>query len=217
MDERGRYIVIEGSDGTGKTTVADVLAQKLRDGGRTVIRVDEPGSAYRKENEPLVPIASELQRIVKDGTLGRSALTNALLLTASRRENWLQVSEPALEQGLDVISARNYWSTLVYQGYGEGLDRGLIDYLTRLSVGPFYMKPSHAVILDLNDEAERQRRIQGRGQLEKPDNFESKGDEFQQKLRLGYRAIARELGVPVIHVDNQSPQDIADHLLGDLF
>ena len=213
MAERSQYIVIEGSDGTGKSTVANLVADQLRNEGRQVIRVDEPDSAYNEAGEVLVPIASELRRIIKDGSLGRTALTNVLLFTASRRENWLQVSQPALEQGIDVVSARNYWSTLVYQGHGEGFDLDTITNLTHMSVGDEYMKPDHGFILDLNDEEERKKRIANRGALETPDTFESKGDDFQAKLRAGYLAVALEYGLPIIDVKNKSRQALTEEVI----
>lgn len=214
MSERGNYIVIEGSDGTGKSTVANLVAEQLREDGREVIRVDEPDSAFDKAGEVLVPIASELRRIIKDGSLGRTALTNVLLFTAARRENWLQVSQPALEQGIDVVSARNYWSTLVYQGYGEGFDLNTITELTQLSVGERYMHPDYGFILDLNDEEERQKRIANRGALETPDTFESKGDDFQARLQAGYTSIARERHLPIIDVKGKSREALTQEIIG---
>lgn len=208
MSRRGLYIVTEGTDGTGKSTVSDILADMRRSDGYEVIRVDEPDSAKDVNNEILVPIASELRRIIKDGSLARTALTNALLFTAQRRENWLQAIQPALEQGIDVVSARNYMSTLVYQGYGEGYDKDALIEMTRDFVGEAYMTPDFISILDLNDEAERARRIKNRGELETPDTFESMGADFQQRLQNGYRIIAEQQGIELM-IANIPPAEIA--------
>src|SRR5690606_11683039 len=105
-------------------------------------------------------------------------LTNVLLFSASRRENWIQQGKVALERGTWIISARDYTSTLAYQGYGEGLDLELIEHITLLATDEQYVTPDHCIILDINDEAERARRIAQRGTLENPDTFESRGDDF---------------------------------------
>jgi len=97
-----------------------------------------------------------------------------------------------------VVSARDYSSTEVYQGYGEGIDLDLIEYLTLLTTDERYMNPDHKIILDINDEAERAQRIASRGELENPDTFESRGDDFQQKVIEGYQDIARRKNLPVI-------------------
>ncbi len=68
--ERGRQILIEGTDGTGKTTVANLVADRLREQGREVIRVDEPDSAKNEEGDILVPIATEVRDILKKRKVG---------------------------------------------------------------------------------------------------------------------------------------------------
>lgn len=213
--ERGRQILIEGTDGTGKTTVANLVADRLRDQGREVIRVDEPDSAKNEAGDILVPIAGEIRGILKNGALARSALTNALLFTAQRRENWLQAIEPAIAAGTDVVKARDYLSTLVYQGYGEGFSRPTINLLTRFAVGRAYMNPDFTFILDLDDEKERLRRIESRGELGVPDTFESMDDAFQQRLIDGYRAIARKKRIKPI-MATRPPDEIADSIISRL-
>ena len=198
MSNRGEYIITEGTDATGKSTVADLLAIKARQSGHEVIRVDEPDSAFNETGDVLVPIASELRKIIKNGDLGRTAMTNVLLFTASRLENWEQAIKPALQRGAWVIGAHNWLSTLVYQGYGEGFDLDIIKDLTKSTMGDEYLSPDHMFILDLEDEKERSRRLSERGPLEVPDTFESRGDDFQLRLRKGYRTIAKENGIQIV-------------------
>ncbi len=212
----GEYIITEGTDGTGKTTVANLLALRAYKEGHEVIRVDEPDSAYVfnpdiSRPEPLSPIASEIRKIIKDGTLGRTALNNVHLFTASRVENWYSVTLPALQRGAWVIGARNWLSTLVYQGYAEHFNPEVIKDITRQSLGARYMTPDHLFILDLLDEDERQRRVESRGQLEVPDTFESRGHDFQQRLRDGYRTVARDHNVTLTDA-SRSKDEIADIL-----
>jgi len=198
MSERGEYIITEGTDATGKSTVADALALMAREAGHEVIRVDEPDSAFNAEGEVLVPIASELRRIIKNGDLGRTALTNVLLFSASRLENWEQAVKPALDRGAWVIGARNWLSTLVYQGYGEGFDLDVIKDITKNTMDEAYLTPDHLFILDLEDEEERTRRLNDRGPLDTPDTFESRGSDFQLSLRQGYRTIAKDYGIEIV-------------------
>jgi dTMP kinase len=196
----GEYFVTEGTDATGKTTVADLLAAMAFNEGREVIRLDEPDSPYRfipngDKPQPLAPITSEIRSIIKDGTLARTALTNIHLFTASRAESWETVIAPALDRGAYVIAARNYLSTVAYQGYAEGMEPSKIIAITQDSLGDDYMHPDHLTILDLSDESERARRIAQRGVLDKPDTFESRDAAFQQRLIDGYRAIAAKYAI----------------------
>lgn len=189
MGEHGKYIVIEGTDGSGKSTQAHLITERLQTKGFEAVEFHEPDG---------VEIAGEIRTIIKNGSLARTALSNVLLFSVCRRENWLQKGQNILDRGGWVVSARDYSSTEVYQGYGEGIDLDLIEYLTLLTTDERYMNPDHKIILDINDEAERAQRIASRGELENPDTFESRGDDFQQKVIEGYRDIARRKNLPVI-------------------
>ncbi len=219
-EQLGKSILIEGTDATGKTTVANLIAERAYEEGRRVIRVDEPDSAYRftplvVNPEPLAPIAGEIRRTIKNGSLGRLALTNIHLFTAARAENWHSILQPALERGDWVIFARNWLSTLIYQGYAEGYDKTEIEAITRAALSEAYMTPDHSYILDLNDEAERARRIAERGDLENPDTFESRGDDFQQLLLNGYRDIAARHGIQLVEASSTRSQ-VADLIWNDI-
>ena len=198
--ERGRRVVIEGTDGTGKSTIADITAEMLRRNGKHVIRLDEPDSAIDEDGTILVPAARELRKLIKDGSIERTPEANVTLFTAARLANWLQATKPALERGDWVVQARDYTSTEAYQGYAEGYGIENVAYITHQTLGNDYMLPDARVILDFDDNAEeeRKRRIQQRGILETPDTFEMRGDDFQQRVRDGYRLIARRDNIPLI-------------------
>jgi len=197
---RGKYIVIEGHEGTGKTTQVSLLRQKLTERGIASIELAEPGG---------VPIAQELRKIIKNATLERDAHTNLLLFTAARREAWQQLAESALKEGTWVIAGRNWYSTLAIQGYGEGLSRALITKTTEEFVGKTYMKPDLSVILTMDDEEERQRRLALRGKSITTDTFESREAAFQERVRQGYEKITEEYNSVKIDA-GQSPEIIAD-------
>ena len=183
MSERGKYIVIEGSDGTGKSTQVEMLAKKLAAAGTRSVLIHEPDG---------VPVAARLRDIIKDGTLERDAWTNVLMFTAARRANWLQQMQPALERGEWVLAARNWLSTVVYQGYGEGESIDRIEKFTLENVSETYAHPDLTLILALNDELTRQGRINKRGDLEVPDTFESRPLDFQERVKGGYVRYANE-------------------------
>lgn len=186
---RGKYIVIEGGDGTGKTTQADILQEYLESQGKTVINLKEPGGS---------PVSEAIRSVLLDGTLERTPMTNILLFTANRHELWHSTIKPALEQGTWVISTRNYWSTLAYQGYGEGMSASIITAITATFTDKDYMNPDHAIMLTLDDINTSKERIKERGAQEKPDTFESRDLEFQQRVLSGYSHIAKTYNLPTI-------------------
>ena len=94
MSRPGRYIVIEGNDGTGKSTQVAMLAEYFRARGQTVCVVEEPGS---DDPEKSTPIANELRNVIKNGDLARSAAVNVALFSAARRELWREKIRSALE------------------------------------------------------------------------------------------------------------------------
>lgn len=183
----GKYVVIEGNDGTGKSTQVELLAKHLNEQGIDTFVMHEPAGT---------PISDAIRTVIKNGDLGRDGLTNLLLFTAARHENW-RVAKQELEAGKWVISARNYISTEVYQGYGEGIPVQQIHRITREFTDETYMKPDLTVVLTLSDKA-RAERIQGRGELENKDTFESRDLSFQDKLNKGYQELAEKYGFPTI-------------------
>lgn len=186
--EEGKYIVIEGHDGTGKTTQADLLQQYLEAQGKHVIHLKEPGGS---------PVAEAIRSVILNGNLERTPMTNILLFTANRHELWHAKILPELQKGTWVITTRNYWSTLAYQGYGEGMSASVITAITSTFTDRRYMQPDFSVMLVLKDTAAKQR-IAQRGELEHPDPFESKNDDFQQRVARGYESIAAEYSIGTV-------------------
>lgn len=183
----GKYIVIEGHDGTGKSTQVEKISQLLHERGIDSVEFHEPAG---------VPIADAIRTIIKDGSLERDGETNLLLFTASRHEIWRRAAQE-LKMGTWVITARNYYSTLAYQGYGEGLSTQLIEDTTRTFTTKQYANPDLAVILSLDNES-REKRISERGEVEKPDTFESRSLDFQTRVHDGYLEIAKNHNLQVI-------------------
>jgi dTMP kinase len=199
---RGKYIVIEGHDGTGKSTQVTLIRKKLKNRGISSIEFHEPEGT---------PIANAIRSIIKNAELKRDATTNMLLFNALRHEIWVSRALPALEAGKWVVASRNYFSTLAYQGYGEGLDLDLITNTTKIATDDDYMNPDIAIILDLDNEQERQKRITNRGLSDNPDTFESKDSDFQQRVKDGYLSIAKDKGIRVVSA-SQSIEDVQTDL-----
>lgn len=196
---RGKYIVIEGSDGTGKSTQVALLREKLSQQGIDSIEFHEPGG---------LPIADSIRSVILNGELPREPETNLLLFTAARHELWKNARKN-IEKGVWVIAARNYFSTLVYQGYGEGVDRKLITDTTLQFTDELYMQPDVAIILTLEDELEREARIGNRGELSTPDTFESKDADFQRAVHSGYQRLAADYSLSTIS-SLQTPEKVAE-------
>ena len=190
------FISFEGVDGCGKSTQARTLAQALRDQGRQVVLTREPGGS---------PGAGEIRRLLVEGAGERwSAETECLLFTAARRDHLERTIRPALDAGQTVITDRFADSTRVYQGAARGTLRELVDRLHELMIG---VEPDLTFVIDI-DPATALARGQARGGNE--DRFESLGLGFQEKLALGFRALAQEYPDRVRLIDGSgSVPDIA--------
>jgi len=186
----GKYIVIEGHDGVGKSTQVELLAEYLRGQGHQVLATREPGGGDLESTKVI-------REILKNKEYDLAEITNVLLFTADRYELWTKVIEPALKQGKTVISDRNWWSTLSFEHSGMGVDRELIVDITRRCLPTRYVEPDIGIILELKDD-ERVKRMRLRDDSSSADAFESRPDDFQQRVAAGYLEIARDFGIPVV-------------------
>lgn len=193
--ERGKYIVIEGSDGSGKGTQCDLAHSYLEDRGFTVVRTFEPGGTS---------IGEKIRDIVKYETTKRNPKTDIDLLTASRRESAEQIIRPVIKSGSIVVADRSYLSTIAYQGFGDGVD---IDYIlerSRDAIGEL-MTPDLAVVLRVPYELLTERLLQ-RGGTSK-DYYESKGPDYFRRVSDGYDWICENL--PVHSIDGAGkPEEV---------
>lgn len=174
---RGRFLVLEGAEGTGKSTQAPRLAARLRKAGLELVETREPGGTEVGERiRELVLHAPELD-VPRE--------TELFLILAARAAFVRRVVEPALARGAWVLSDRFELSTFAYQGYGRGIDLGEIETLNRVATGG--LTPDLSIILDVDLDQGRRRR-EGRGSG--PDRIESEGSAFLQRVRKGYVALA---------------------------
>lgn len=175
---RGRFITLEGGEGSGKSTHVKRLADGLRATGLEVLTTREPGGT---------PDAEAIRGLLVQGDIGRwDPMTEALLHNAARREHLTKIVWPALEAGGWAISDRFADSTLAYQGYGLGVDAEVLATLYRAAVGDF--RPDLTIVLDL-PVAEGLARAAARRSNE--DRYERMGEEVHLRIRDGFLAIAK--------------------------
>ena len=190
---RGRFISVEGIDGSGKSTQVRMLAEALRADGRTVEVTREPGGS---------PGAEEIRRLLVEGDPGRwSAETEILLFTAARHDHLERRIRPMLDRGGIVITDRFADSTRVYQGAARGDLRGLVDRLHADFIG---IDPDLTLVLDMPADTALAR---GLARRSGEDRFEDLGQAFQDRLRAGFLDLAREFPDRVRLIDAARPAE----------
>jgi dTMP kinase len=193
----GHFITFEGGEGSGKSTHAAILAQKLKSVGQNVVLTREPGGSTGAEI---------IRHILLSGIakpLG--AETEAILFAAARDDHVRNTILPALKSGAWVICDRFIDSTRVYQGALGNVDQRLIRSLERVTVGPAV--PELTFILDVPAQIGLARAKNRRGQTE-ADRFEAETMEFHEKLRGAYRALASAEPKRCFVIDGRAPRDV---------
>jgi dTMP kinase len=176
---RGKFITFEGGEGSGKSTQASMLAQRLKAMGVGVRQTREPGGS---------PGAEIIRHVILSGAakpLGPDA--EAMLFAAAREDHLNNTIRPALERGQWVICDRFADSTRVYQGVLGHVDARLIKSLERITVGE--TRPNLTFILDISAEQGLARASARRGN-QQADRFEAETVSFHDKLRDAYRELA---------------------------
>jgi dTMP kinase len=194
---RGHFITFEGGEGSGKSTHAATLAQRLKAAGIDIVLTREPGGS---------PGAEIIRHIILSGIakpLG--AETETILFAAARDDHMRSTILPALEGGQWVICDRFIDSTRVYQGILGKVDGKLIHGLERVTVGA--AMPELTFILDVpaNIGLARAKSRRGAGAA---DRFEAESVEYHERLRQAYLALAKLEPKRCIVVDGRAPRDV---------
>lgn len=193
---RGRFITFEGIDGSGKSTQARLLAERMRATGGDPLLTREPGGS---------PGAEEIRQLLLTGDPSRwSAETEILLFTAARRDHLEKTIAPALAAGRTVICDRFADSTRIYQGATRGDLRAIVDRLHDLIIE---REPDLTFVIDM-DPAEGLRR--GLARRSGEDRFEEFGLGFQETIRHGFLSLVRDHPERCILIDgNRSEAEVA--------
>jgi len=197
----GRLITFEGGEGCGKSTQIKRLASALDLRGERFLVTREPGGS---------PGAEDIRRLLVEGEPGRwDAITEALLVSAARRDHVERVIRPALAEGRWVLCDRFHDSTTAYQGAGHGVDADTLEELRRIALGD--LRPDLTLLLDLDIDIGLGR-AQGRGGKET--RFERFDRAFHQRVRDGFLTIARTEPGRVRLIDaSDTPEAVAAAIL----
>ncbi|MBL3586523.1 dTMP kinase [Rhodovulum sulfidophilum] len=196
MGRSARFISFEGIDGSGKSTQARLLAERLRGQGREVVLTREPGGS---------PGAEQIRRLVLEGDPDRwSPETELLLFTAARRDHLERTVRPALGRGAVVICDRFADSTRIYQGITRGDLRATVDRLHDLMIG---CEPDLTFILDMAPATGLAR---ARGRNGSEERFEDFGEALQARGRQGFLDLAAEFpGRCRVVAADRAPDEVA--------
>ncbi len=194
---RGHFITFEGGEGSGKSTHAATLAQRLKASGIDIVLTREPGGS---------PGAEIIRHILLSGIakpLG--AETETILFAAARDDHMRSTILPALEAGQWVICDRFIDSTRVYQGILGKVDGKLIRGLERVTVGA--AMPELTFILDVPATIGLARAKTRRG-AGAADRFEAESVEYHEHLRQAYLALAKLEPKRCVVIDGRAPRDV---------
>jgi len=171
------FLTVEGIEGSGKSTLLAALSDRLRARGREIFATREPGGT---------PVGDAIRALFLERSVEITPLTEALLVNAARAQHVADRIRPALEAGRIVLCDRFVDSTLAYQGYGRGVDLGVLRGICDAATGG--LQPALTLLCDVPLATSRQRTL-SRG---RPiDRLESEGDDFHRRVRDGFLALAQ--------------------------
>ncbi len=173
------FITFEGGDGSGKSTQVNLLKNYLDNLNFETIKTREPGGT---------PSAEILRNLLTTGEVEKwTPMSEALLMWASRYEHLIQVIEPALNSGKNVICDRFYDSTYAYQGVAHNLGIDKMEKLKKIIIGD--IEPDVTFVLDIDPKVGLKRSLDRSNQ---ENRFESYNIDFHNKIRSAFLEIAKK-------------------------
>lgn len=172
--QQGKFITLEGGEGSGKSTLILRLKEFLEQQGYQVTVTREPGG---------IELAEKVRELIMDNSM--DSMTEALLFASARREHLVQRVIPALERGEVVLCDRFVHSSLVYQGIVGGLGVETVSALNQVAVGSYM--PDFTLLLDIEPE-EGIKRISQNNNRE-VNRFDKNTMDFHHRIRNGYNSL----------------------------
>ena len=175
VNKKGIFITFEGGEGAGKSTQAKLLEKHLKNSGKKVLLLREPGTTA---------IGEKLRKIISKNTEELDPLTELFLFSAARKELINKFINPALTKNTIVICDRYIDSTIAYQHYGRNINLKNIQSIIALTT--VNLMPDLTILLDINYKEMLKR---------KPNNldyFEREDEEFHKKIQNGYNKLAKQ-------------------------
>jgi len=192
---KGLFITLEGPDGSGKSTVARLLADYLREKGYDVLTTREPGGTK---------ISEDIRNIILDTkNTNMSYVTEALLYAASRAQHVYQKIKPAKEEGKIIICERFVLSSLVYQGIGRGLGIENVKAINDFAIQG--VEPDVTLFFDIPPEVGLKRK----NRRDRGDRLEREKLEFHKQVYEGYLSLIKLYEGKIILIDaTKTKEDI---------
>lgn len=176
IDLAGKLIALEGLDYTGKSTVIEILRERLTRAGHRIVASREPGGTPVGEQVRLLLLTLDHAEMLP--------LSELLLFMVSRAQHVHEVVLPALRDGKTVLTSRYRLSSMAYQGYGRGIDLSLIRQLNDATTGG--RVPDLTVLIDVPVEVALSRKGDRGDRIEREDN------RFYERVRAGYLELTRD-------------------------
>ena len=174
---KGLFIVLEGPDGSGKSTMSKMIASYLEEKGHNIVFTREPGGT---------PISEKIRDIILDNkNLEMADTTEALLYAAARAQLVAEKIKPLLENGETIISERFVYSSLVYQGIGRNLGVNNVKMIN--DFGLQGIEPDIVLFFDIDPEKALNRKIM----IDGGDRLEQEDISFHKSVFQGYKELIK--------------------------
>ena len=199
--KQAKFLVMEGCDGSGKTTVAQAVYKRLKEEGVDIIYTREPGG---------IDISEQIRAVILDPkNTAMNNRTEALLYAAGRRQHLVEKILPAMEKGQWVLCDRFVFSSLAYQGYARGIGMEEVMKINEFALEG--VEPGHTIFLDIPAEVGLERINRNRSYL---DRLDQEGLDFHNRVFQGYQEVLKKYGKDTKVIDANRP---AEDVIEDVY